>query len=176
MTAFLRILPRFVTTIIMDHNTRITKAIADLEAQNRPNIAATAKKWQIARETLSKRFRGETGTREEANSSSRQKLTAIQEKTLVAHINKLSERGLPPTPQIVRNLAKELAKTEFGKNWVTRFCKRNASRLSSVYLRTIDHKRKIADNSHHFEHYFNTVSVILACVRSSLVSYTTFNA
>jgi hypothetical protein len=47
----------------MDHNARIESAITDLESQGHPNVAATAKKWKVARETLSKRFRGETVSR-----------------------------------------------------------------------------------------------------------------
>ena len=145
----------------MAHNDRIAKAISDLESQNRPNIADTAKKWQLDRSTLSRRFRGETSSKAESISIASKKLSTTQEEVLIAHINKLSDRGLPPTPQIVKNLAEELAHEEIGKNWVSRFCQRHAHRLSSVYLRTIDHKRKIADNSHHFEHYFNTVNVLL---------------
>jgi hypothetical protein len=82
----------------MDHNARIEAAIADLESQDRRNIAATAKKWGVARETLSKRFRGETVSNQEANSYARRQLTDTQEKTLIQYINKLSNRGLPPTP------------------------------------------------------------------------------
>jgi hypothetical protein len=59
----------------MDHNARIAEAITDLESQDRPNIAATARKYQVARETLLKRFRGKTGIKEEANSYVQQQLT-----------------------------------------------------------------------------------------------------
>ena len=145
----------------MTHNDHIESAIADLESQNRPNIAATAKKWNVARTTLSDRFKGKSASRDEITSHLHRKLSTTQEEALIAHINKLSDRGLPPTPQIVKNLAEELTHEEIGKNWVSRFCQRYANRLSSIYLRTIDHKRKIADNSHHFEHYFNTVSMLL---------------
>ena len=82
----------------MDHNARIEAAIADLESQERTNYAATATKWGLKRETLSKRFRGETGSNQEANSYARRRLTDTQEKTLIGYINKLSDRGLPPTP------------------------------------------------------------------------------
>ena len=44
----------------MDHNTRIAAAIPDLKSQARPNIAATARRHGVVRETLSKRFRGKT--------------------------------------------------------------------------------------------------------------------
>jgi hypothetical protein len=164
MTAFS---PRNVRTSqanSMAHNARITEAIADLKTQDRPNIAATARKYRVARETLSKRFRGETSTNEDANSYVRQQLTATQEETLIAYINKLNDRGFPPTPQILKNIAESIAHTTLGRNWVARFCKRHRTRLASVYLRTIDHKRKIADNSQHFQHFFDLVRTFLGYV------------
>jgi hypothetical protein len=45
----------------MDHNARIKAAIANLESQEAINYAATTKKWNIDRSTLSRRFRGKTG-------------------------------------------------------------------------------------------------------------------
>jgi hypothetical protein len=45
----------------MDHEARIQAAIRDLESQERINIAATAKIYQVARITLAHRFKGETG-------------------------------------------------------------------------------------------------------------------
>jgi AraC-like DNA-binding protein len=145
----------------MDHNARIKAAITDLESQNRPNIKATAKKWEINRSTLSRRFRGETGSNRDANSYARRQLTDVQEETLIKHINNLSNRGLPPTPQIVKNIAEEIAYVKLGPNWVSRFCKRHRDQLTSVYLRTIDHKRKIADNSRYFRHFYDTVRILL---------------
>jgi Tc5 transposase DNA-binding domain len=148
----------------MDHNARIEAAIEDLESQDHPNITAAATKWKVARETLSKRFRGETTSRQEATSQTRKNLTDVQEETLITYINKLSDRGLPPTPQIVKNLAEEIVHKEVGPNWVSRFIRRHHDQLKSVYLRTIDHKRKIADNAHHFRHFYDTVRTCVACV------------
>ena len=148
----------------MDHNERITEAIADLKAQDRPNIAATAKKYQVARTTLSDRFKGKSSTIEDANSYVRQQLTQTQEEALIAYVNKLNNRGFPPTPQILKNIAESIAHTTLGPNWVARFCKRHRTRLASIYLRTIDHKRKIADNSQHFQHFFDLVRIFLVCV------------
>ena len=56
----------------MAHNARIAEAIADLKSQDRPNIAAIARKYRVARETLSKRFRGEIGLNKDAKSYVRQ--------------------------------------------------------------------------------------------------------
>ena len=82
----------------MDHNARLESAITDLKSQSRVNYAATAKKWQVDRTTLSRRYKGQTGTREDATSYIHRQLTNIQEEVLITYINKLSDQGLPPTP------------------------------------------------------------------------------
>jgi hypothetical protein len=43
----------------MDHEARIQAAITNLESQKRLNYAATAKKWNLDRSTLSRRHQGE---------------------------------------------------------------------------------------------------------------------
>ena len=52
----------------MAHNERIAAAITDLESQSRLNITAIAKKYNVARITLSDRFKGKSTTIEEINS------------------------------------------------------------------------------------------------------------
>ena len=80
---------------------------------------------RATRTTLAKRFQGKTVSNQEANSYARRQLTDIQEKTLIQYINKLSDRGLPPTPQIVKNFVEEIADEALRKNWVSRFCERH---------------------------------------------------
>ena len=109
----------------MDHNARIQAAIADLESQERVNYVVTAKKWNLDRTTLEWRHRGETGSKQEATSYARRQLTDTQEKTLVQYINKLSDRDILPTPQIVKNLTVEIAGIKLSLNWVSRFYKRH---------------------------------------------------
>ena len=38
------------------------------------------------------------------------------EEVLIHQINRLTDRGLPPTPKIVRNLVKEIISRSIGKN------------------------------------------------------------
>jgi hypothetical protein len=90
----------------------------------------------------------------------RQALTTEEEEALIGHINKLTDRGIPPTPQILKNIAEEIARVTLGINWTTRFCKRHRGRLKSEYLRTIDHRRKKADNSRYFQLFFRLVSAV----------------
>lgn len=74
-----------------------------------------------------------TGPNQDATSYARRQLTDIQEQTLIKHINNLSDRALPPTPQIVKNVAEEIAGVQLGPNWVSRFCKRHQDQLASGY-------------------------------------------
>jgi hypothetical protein len=64
----------------------------------------------------------------------------------------------------VKNLAEEIIHNDLGPNWVSRFIRRYQDQLKSVYLRTINHKRKIADDAHHFQHFYDTVYICIACV------------
>ena len=116
---------------------------------------ATAKKWQLERTTLAKRFKGQTRSIETYRSESSRRLNNAQEEELIGYIDKLTLRGLPPTPQIVCNLAEEIVAGPIGINWHANFVTRHRDRLSSAYLRNIDHARKKADNSYRFQHYYD---------------------
>ena len=148
---------------------QFTQAINDLKSQARPNIAATAKRYGLKRETLSKRFRGVTVSRVEAISENSKQLTDAEEETLITYVNKITNRGFPPTPQILKNIAESIAHVKLGRNWTARFCKRYRTRLASIYLRTIDHKRKVADNSRYFQHFFDLVSLTLIYIYVSYI-------
>lgn len=43
-------------------------------------------------------------------------LTDIQEETLIKYINKLNNRGLLLTPQIVKNIIEKIVRTKFSLN------------------------------------------------------------
>ena len=143
----------------MVNNQAIGKAIDDLNLQKVPNITATAKKYNIDRTTLSRRYNSKTVSDASFRSQSLQLLTNAQESVLIEYINKLSTRGIHLTPQILGNLLVEIVGHPIGGRWVERFCKRHKDELKSLYLRGIDQARHIADNSKHFQHYFDTVSV-----------------
>ena len=105
MTAFSDAIARTSHSNSMANNDRIALAIGDLKSQDRPNVAATARKYQPVRKTLSKRSRGETGTIQDATSYSRKSLTNTQEETLFEYFNKLNDWALSHTPQILKNIA-----------------------------------------------------------------------
>ena len=144
----------------MVNEAAISAAIADLKTQATPNYDATAKKFNIDRNTLRRRFQGKTAPRTMAQVESQGLLDIAQEKMLVERINTLSARGLPLTPKMVENLVQELIKGHVGEDWVRRFIKRHENKLASLYLDSIDYVRRVADNSRHFSHYFMLVSIL----------------
>ena len=144
----------------MVNEAAISAAIADLKTQAKPNYDATAKKHNIDRNTLRRRFEGKTASATMAHLEAQGLLDNALERVLVERINTLSARGLPPTPAIVRNLVQELTRRPVGEHWVSRFTKRHDNELASVYLDSIDYARRVADNSRHFNHYFILVRVL----------------
>ena len=101
-----------------DKSARIAEAIAAIQSGEITDYSQAARKYDIHHTTLSKRIRGLTKSRKEANSFYYQCLTNAQEETLIAHINKLTDRGMPPTSSIVKNLAEEIRGAKVGKNWI----------------------------------------------------------
>ena len=142
---------------ILPYNARIELAIDDIKSQKKPNYKATAKKYNIGHLALSRRHQGKTTSYDDARSSGQRLLNNLQEALLIKHIEKLADRGILYSPQIIENLAVGIAKRPLRGRWVERFTERHANQLKSIYIRNIDHARKVADNSRHFEHYFNLV-------------------
>jgi hypothetical protein len=105
-----------------------------------------------------RRYKGQTTSRAEATSRYHKLLTDTQEEALIDQINKLAVRGLPPTTQMVRNLAEEIIRREVNKNWTSQFVKRYSTRLQSLYLRNMDNSRIKSEYAPHLEHYFNLVA------------------
>jgi len=124
----------------------IDEALADLESQDVLNYSATARKYGVCRSTLTRRHKGQTVSKQEFLSEVQQCLNNTQEEVLIRHINLLTDRGMPPTSQIVKNLAEEIIKRPVGKNWVSSFVYRHKDELKSVYLRTMDNLRIKADS------------------------------
>jgi hypothetical protein len=123
----------------------INVALAALELQDPPNYTWTAKEFNINRTTLSRRHRQITRFREDATEM-KSLLSIQQERTLLGYINLLTKRGLPPTPQIVRNFAFKILRITPRKNWVLWFIKRYKDKIKLSYLTLADIAYKRADN------------------------------
>src|SRR5450432_313504 len=151
----------------MDNSTyeaRLGLALEDIRKQTIPNFSSTARRFQVNRITLLRRFKLTQQNRRIASSETKQCLSLAQEETLIRFINNLTDRSLPPTSQIVHNCAEELAGRSINKNWVSHFVKRYKDRLSTVYLRTIDNIRVKADYIPSLESYYKLVSLIITYI------------
>src|SRR2546423_860134 len=98
---------KLITMDKSTHNARIELALADLNQQDKPNLLGTARRYGLVESTLRRRWKGQSMSRQAASSEYKQRLTFAQEESLVQQINRLTDRGLPPTSRIVRNLAEE---------------------------------------------------------------------
>ena len=83
-------------------------ALDALKAGESFSYTEIAKQYGVQRSTLSRRHRGITQPGEVGNQKNRN-LNATQESKLLKYINKLCERGLPPTLEIIRNFRLEIA-------------------------------------------------------------------
>jgi F0F1-type ATP synthase membrane subunit b/b' len=141
----------------MSYEQNMADALAALESQEKPNYKATAQEFNIGRTALSRRHQGKTTSRATANSEYRQLLTNAQEQQLINQINRLSVRHMPPTSQIVRNMAEEIIKGAVHKNWTANFVRRHKDELKSLYLRNIDNQRAKSEFALMFEHFYQLV-------------------
>ena len=108
-----------------DKSAQVTKAVLAIRSGEFKDYSNAAKKFHCSHTAVMRRIKGLTKTRQEAHSFYHQCLTNDEEEILISRINKLTDRGLPPTSQIIRNLAEEICKSPVGKNWVGQFCKRH---------------------------------------------------
>ena len=111
----------------MANNALIEQAIDDLISQDAPNVRETARKYDLVHSTLLRRYNGRTVSTAEALSQKRQLLTDTQEEVIIKYLNKLSDRGFHPTPQILKNVVVEVVGHPIERNWIQRFCKRYSS-------------------------------------------------
>ena len=151
----------------------IKLAISDLESQESPNFTIVAQKYDLDRTTLIRRFKGKSVSYSEARSRSNKLLTNAQESVLIEYIRKISNQGMHATPKILENIVVELVRKPVGGHWISRFIKRYENELESVYLRSIDQSRRIADNSTYFEHYFTLVRPVCLFVNLKINSFFT---
>jgi Tc5 transposase-like DNA-binding protein len=141
----------------MSYEQRMTAAIALLDTQEKPNYSAAARKFNLGRTAVTCRFEGKTTSRAEANSEYRQLLTIAQEDALIARINNLTDRNMPPTSHMVKNMAEEIRGDEVNKNWTSHFIQRHKDVLKSLYLRNIDNKRASSEYEPMFKLFFDLV-------------------
>jgi hypothetical protein len=112
-----------------------------------------AEQFKVNRTTLSRRYQGLAQSREAAAANQRL-LNPQQEEELVRYIERCTERGLPPTREMVQNFAGAVAKWEASESWVTRFLHRHKVDLTVKWSPGIDRNRHEADSYHKYDGYF----------------------
>jgi hypothetical protein len=159
----------------MTHEERMEKALAELESCSKPNYAALAKKYELERSTLSRHARGKTTSREEFQSEKHQCLTNAQERVLINQINRLTDQGIPPTSQMVKNFAEEIIGHSVEKNWVGQFTTYYQRELKSLYLCNIDNLCMKGEYASIYKLFFDLVKCLLHCflilVKDVLANY-----
>ncbi len=146
---------------------RIDNAVATIRRGEFSDYGKAAEHFKCDRGALSRRVKGLTKSKKEADSFWRQCLTIEQEEVLIYRINNLTDRGMPPTSHIVKNLAEEIRGAPVGKNWVGQFVKRHDIRLKSLYLRNINNLRASAEYAPMFQLFFSIVSyflIVISCM------------
>src|SRR5579871_2909102 len=151
--------PRTLKLNISTTMAKLKVALEKLDSLDQINYTHVADEYGISRDTLSRHHKRKQKSRADADREYKYLLPQQQELFLVDYINKLTDRGIPPTTSMVRNFTHELAKKRPSKMWVSRFNKRNSKRLSSGYLKGADLNRTKADNWISYRKYFELVSV-----------------
>ena len=141
--------------------TQLELALADLRQQIKPNFKGTATLYNINRTTLRWHFLGHQQSILDSHSETPRRLSNDIEKNLIDFINRLTERSLPPTSQIVKNVTEELCNMSVGKNWVGHFTHWHSEQLHAGYLRSIDSKRLNAENETLIQKFYDQVVLII---------------
>ena len=87
---------------------RINKAVAILQRGDFVYYSNIATEYKCDRGAFSRRIRGLIKSRKQADSFWRQCLINKQEEVLIQRINDLTDRAMPPTSQIIKNLVEEI--------------------------------------------------------------------
>jgi hypothetical protein len=136
--------------------TPIDNAIEDLKSRDPGEhfmLKEVAEKYQVNRSTLGRRWRGVTASWEDGYLN-QQALGQQQELELIRYITKLTERGLPPTREMIRNFSSEVAHQQLSNRWVTRFINRHEICLISKWTSAMDCTRHLADSESKYHLYF----------------------
>jgi hypothetical protein len=108
----------------------------------------------VSRSTLSRRHQGSRGTKE-TKDFNQLALNPQQEHELVIYIERLTNKGLPPTREMIINFASQVAHRQLSETWVTRFINRHSVHLISRWSTGIDSVRHQADSGYKYKLYFD---------------------
>jgi transposase len=137
----------------MDPIEAAIEAIESREPGASSPYRAVAKRFGVSRATLSRRHQGHTRSHA-AEQQRRQLLNPQQEAELVKYIERCTERGLPPTRDMVRNFASAVAEREASESWVSRFLHRHKVDLTVKWSAGLNRNCHQADSYDKYDLYF----------------------
>ena len=139
---------------------RINSAICAIESREpgeKFSYKNIAESFGVVRSTLTRHHRRQIG--QDAITPHRLRhLNDEEEIELLSYIKKLTERGLPPTRQMIQSFASTIAKKQVSMSWVDRFVRKYPESLICRWTTGMDHNRHAADSRHKYELYFRLLS------------------
>jgi hypothetical protein len=144
-------------SINMDPIQAAIEELKSYELGDRLSYTKLAAKYDIDRSTLSRRHQGLQAPRE-TQASHQLNLSPQQELELVRYITKLTNQGLPPTRETIRNFSSGVAQQQLSESWVTRFINRHAIHLISKWTSAMDRTRHLADSESEYRLYFRAAA------------------
>ncbi|KAF8846819.1 hypothetical protein BDZ45DRAFT_784518 [Acephala macrosclerotiorum] len=170
---FLKNYPTIITSTIAraDKSALVTSAVEAIRSGKFSSTREAGREFKVHHTIVTRRLNGRTKTRREAQSFYYQALTDSQEELLIAQINKLTNRKMLSTSQIVKNFAEEIRGRSVGKNWTSGFVQRYKLKLKSTYLRNIDNLRSSAEQVGIFIMFFTLVKFLFILILIHLVFY-----
>jgi hypothetical protein len=144
---------------------RVLLAISAIKKAEISSIREAARVYNVSHTILRRRLNGIT-SRSEIRANSH-KMTQNEEESLGRWILSLNQRGAPPRPCHVREMANILLAERSttpvqtaGVNWVTNFIKRH-DELKTCYARRYNYRRAKCDNPQIIKEWFDRVQITI---------------
>lgn len=150
----------------MDSNQKEAKLILAIQAikgDPQLSIRRAATIYRVPRSTLATRIHGVQSRRD--ISHPRQKLTKLEEDTIVRRVIDLDSEAFPPRLSAVEDMANRLLRDRdaprVGKNWASNFIKRQPE-LKSMFSRKYDYSRAQCEDPKLIQEHFNLARNMIA--------------
>jgi hypothetical protein len=151
---------------LVEQEGRILLAILSLQKKEIPTIRRAATVFGVPYSTLYDRINGcKYRTEKRANGH---KMTPNEEESLLQWIFSMDQRGCPPRPAHVHEMANILlaqrnptSPPTIGKNWVTKFIKRQPE-IKSRYSRRYNYERAKCEDPKVIQEWFHQLSEIIS--------------
>lgn len=150
-----------------DTEKRILEACASIRGQERPNISAVARQFDVPMHRLRSRINGRPSrsTRQQPT----QALTKAQERAVIQWVRYLDRLHLSPTASMVTDCANTILKRNaetdppptVGKNWVYGFITRLPTDLLYVKQKPMDKDRILAEQLSDMVDWFDHLKILL---------------